>query len=232
MHSFLDERPERPGARWTAQLTLGTEALDLGDAYANAAQQWWQAYGDSRDWEEVMSVVKRPLRHITLFSLNRPAEEITPAQIDDLTRRITHGLAGCPPVSVLVGPVVVNTVALEVYIAPNPMLTEIRQVVYDAYQDVFGPIPETKRWRAHTAFAYCHAAFDDTGLTGALHRTPGPVAGYLAPVATTVSEVVLAATDAWAPDGFTWDEGTARKITLSSQNELGSPGPRNGGTSG
>lgn len=217
MRSFDNERWDVPGPRWITQLQLGPAALDLGDVYAASAGRWWKSHGDGRSFEQVFRVLPRDVRHVTLTLVDHPAADVPQARVEQLHCAIADRLAHVGPVEIRLGPAIPNTFAIELYIEPSTALTALQALVVEAYRETFpdaAPEPRHKQWRAHTAIGYCTSDFDDTTLASALLRTPGPVAGYLGSVTSTVTQVLLAATDAWSPSGLTWDRETALPLPL------------------
>lgn len=227
MRSFLATRPAGAMPRWITHLRLGQAGTDLGDAYAATARDWWAGTGDRRSFEQVLHVLPPPLRHITLAPLDLPAEHVDPCRLQRLTETITARLASTDPVKVVLGPAIVNTVAVELYLVPNPALTALRDHVVAAIHDVVGTeVGSARPWRAHSSFAYCHDDFDDTGLQSALLRAPGPAVGYQVPITTRIDHVLLVTEDTWAPAGLAWELGTARCLPLGAPSATGPRDPR------
>ncbi|MFC7344496.1 2'-5' RNA ligase family protein [Saccharopolyspora griseoalba] len=210
MRSFDDaERWSPAGRRWIAQIRLtSTEVLDLGDTYLAAARAWWP------EIDQVLRPVQRAYRHITLINTNVPAETAPAELVEQLSARLAVTAAAHLPVQLMLGPAVVNTLAVELYIQPSPALTALRDALAtDVAAVLERPAePQGKTWRAHSAISYCTAPFDDDGLQSTLLRTPGLVAGYQGPVRERVDRVLLAATDPWDPNGRFWTDSVELQL--------------------
>ncbi|MFD9964887.1 hypothetical protein [Amycolatopsis sp. NPDC058986] len=221
VRSFAAEQGPVSGPKWVAHVVLGEAACDLGDAYAATARSWWDKTrqdGDERSFDEVFAVLPRARRHITLTWIERAAAEVTADQIEQLQETIARRAAIFEPFLLQVGPAIVNTYAIELYLPPHRMLNALQVAVAGAYRAAFGPEtrpePRHKFWRGHTSIGYCRHEFRDEGLASALLRTPGPVAHYLGPAIAPIDHVLLVPEDAFAPGGLTWDLDQARRIPL------------------
>lgn len=206
-----------PGPRWITQLTLNPAAQALGDAYIAAAHHWWATHPEATGaFEQVFRTLPGPQRHVTLTLVERPAAEMSPTEVAQLTDAIRWHIADLAPFEMRLGPALVNTSAIELYLEPDPMLVTLWQRLHEAYRTVFPdeePEPRHAPFRPHTALGYCLHDFRDDGLQRALLRAPGPVAGYLGPAVSRVEHVVLAPTDAWAP-GPLWSSESEIRIPL------------------
>lgn len=123
--------------RWVTHLCVGPDGAgaDLGDAYAAAARAWWADIGDGRRFEDVFYVLPRAWRHITVAPVDLPAEQVSPVQIEQLAEVISARLAGASPVDVTLGPPLVHTVAVELYVAPSAAPRTLHGHVVGAIRD-------------------------------------------------------------------------------------------------
>ncbi|MGH3585028.1 MAG: hypothetical protein ACRDQ0_01790 [Pseudonocardia sp.] len=109
MRKFEPAPGREPGPRWITHARPGAAALDLGDAYLAELRSWWAAHGDGRALDQIMQVLPRHLRYITLTLVDQPAIQVPAGQLDQLRDALAARMARFEPTELTFGPAVPNT---------------------------------------------------------------------------------------------------------------------------
>jgi hypothetical protein len=188
------------------------------------AKHWWSQRladgSDTRSFEEVFRATEPRFLHLTLTWLDHPTRTLPVTKLAELADAAQTRLGELDPVTVSVGPGLVGYYALELYVTPDPALDALAAAARVAIRDVFGPAAATEPspvqpWVPHIAVLYGTAPADTDGLASRILYTPPPGHTDLSrPVPMDIAHVLVAEQDTWGPDGLTWDQVSARKISL------------------
>lgn len=220
MHSFGDRTWHPSGARPHILIPASPAAAYAAAVNARSAR-WWttQPGGAVHGWDEVVQELPAHYLHVTLAWLDRLTSELDPADLVRLHDNLADRFSGLVPFEITIGPALVKSHAVEVYVDPVPELAALAAGARAALRTVFGdtaaPEPTSKPYRPHLSTLYGRRWYDSEGLIDTLAYTVDDHGDLLRTVTMPVTEVILVEhQDTFADSGFRWDDTTVRVIPL------------------
>jgi hypothetical protein len=129
-----------------------------------------------------------PMRwlHLTMQGIAF-TNEIAPREVADIAEAARKRLSNQRPVSLTVGPAIVDPEAIMFEVTPTDALTPVRTAIRSAIADVRGAakVPETGEWTPHISLAYSNCDEVAAPFIAAVASVRNP------PVTLTVSRVHL-----------------------------------------
>lgn len=102
-----------------------------------------------------LDLIPLPWLHLTMQGIGF-TDEIEQQEIADVADSARKRLANQRPVSITIGPAIVDPEAIMFEVAPTDALSPVRAAVRDAIAEVRGEanVPETDEWTPHISLAY------------------------------------------------------------------------------
>lgn len=121
--------------------------------------------------------------HLTTQGLGF-VEEMPDGVVNEVVDKVRSRLVGVPPVSVGVGPAIVDPEVVRLRVQPAAALVLIRTAIREVIAEVTGSVGESQAWNPHISVAYSSAE-------GPLAPAAAVLADELPPVQVTIERVQL-----------------------------------------